>query len=43
MALIELKISGCFGSTALDCWIDHGDHHKAADKRVRYFVQGVPE
>ena len=43
MALVELKISSYFGRTALGRWIDHGDHHKAADERVRYLVQGVSE
>ena len=43
MALVELKICCCFGRTALERWIDHGDHHKAADERVRYCVQGVSE
>ena len=41
MTLIEFRVSGCFGRTALKRWIDHGDDHKAADERVRHFVQAI--
>lgn len=50
MALIELRVSGCFGRTARELWVDHfelwvghGDHHKTTNQRVRHFVQGIPQ